>query len=113
MARGERSQTDELGVGQACRHRQQIGSVAAAELENAAGRHAWRCETEQRGDHRHVVRMRQRIRLPLVRDGVILLDQRRVGRAIAQAHSLKMRRLRHAAMEIAPASIDGYRLPAR
>jgi hypothetical protein len=82
---------DELAIGQACRHRQQIGSAAAAELEDAAGRDAWRCETEQRGDDGHVIRMRQRVRLPLVRDGVVLLDQRRVGRAIAHAHSRKRR----------------------
>ena len=82
--------TDELAIGQACRHRQQIGAVAAAELEDAAGRHAWRCKTVQRGDDGHAIGVRERVRLPLVRDGVVLLGQRRVSRAVARVHSRKM-----------------------
>ena len=78
--------TDELRIGQACRHRQQIGSVVTAELEDAAGRDVRRRETEQCGDDRHVIGMRERVRLRFVRDGVVLLGQRRAGRPIVQAH---------------------------
>ena len=48
---------DEMGVGQRCCHRQQVGAVAAADIEEAAGGHGrWR-EPEQGGHGGEVTRM--------------------------------------------------------
>jgi hypothetical protein len=67
---------DELAAGQAERHRDQVAAVAAAQLQHAAAGRRCGTQPEQRRLGGEAVRVRLRVRVPLVGDCVVRVGQR-------------------------------------